>query len=93
MTDHWSSLDCYLDQTIEWCKNNGVQENEKIFTLAFVTVLWVANKCLEPGSQKEIYTMLGIDCEKNGNDFIIELSGKLGGLDWEDMLELVNFKL
>ncbi len=97
-TKHWISqlenriedIDYYLNRTVDWCENNGVWDNEKVFALTFVTVLWVANMRMEPVSRQDIYEMLGIEQPQDIEDCVVELGDKLGCLDWEEMLELVN---
>lgn len=82
-------IDYYLNRTLEWCGNNGVWDQEKIFSLTFVTVLWVSNMRDENISRKEIYEMLGIKDWDTVEDCVVELGNKLGHLDFEEMLTLV----
>jgi hypothetical protein len=82
-------IDYYLNRTVEWCENNGVWDNEKVFGLTFVTVLWVCHMRNEDVSRQEIYELLGIEDYYNCEDHVMELGNQLSGLDWEDMLSLV----
>jgi hypothetical protein len=82
-------IDYYLQRTLEWCENNGVWDQEKIFSLTFVTVLWVCNMREENVSRQEIYEMLGIKDWDNIEDAVMELGDRLSSLDFEDMLTLV----
>ena len=36
-------LDYYLNRTVEWAENNGLTDQESIFSQGFVTVLWVCH--------------------------------------------------
>lgn len=83
-------IDYYLNRTVEWCENNGVWDDEKVFALAFVTVLWVANMRNEEVSRREIYELLGVEDFEDAEDLVMNLGNRLGQLDWEEMLELVN---
>ncbi len=82
-------IDYYLNRTVEWCENNGYWDQEKVFCLAFVTVIWVCHMRGEDVSRHEIYELLGIEDYYNCEDHVMELGDKLGGLDWEEMLSLV----
>ena len=82
-------IDYYLNRTVEWCENNGIWSNEKVFGLAFVTVLWVCHMRNEDVSRQEIYELLGIEDYENAEDCVLELGERLSQMDWEEMLELV----
>ncbi len=83
-------IDYYLNRTVEWCENNGIWDDEKVFSLAFVTVIWVSHMRNEEVSRREIYELLGVEDFENTEDLVMELGDRLGHLDWEEMLELVN---
>jgi hypothetical protein len=82
-------IDYYLTRTVEWCENNGIWDQEKVFALTFVTVLWVCNMRNENVSRQEVYELLGIEDYYNCEDHVMELGNKLSVLDWEEMLNLV----
>ena len=82
-------IDYYLNRTVEWCENNGYWDQEKVFSLAFVTVLWVCHMRNEDVSRQEIYELLGIEDYYNCEDHVMELGDKLSEMDWEEMLCLV----
>jgi hypothetical protein len=86
-------IDYYLKRTVEWCENNGAWDNETVFTLTFVTVIWVCHMRDEEVSRPEIYEMLGIADWESVEDHVMELGSKLSGLDHEEMLELVFTKI
>ena len=100
-TQHWitqlenriEDIDYYLNRTVEWCENNGIWSNEDVFTLSFVTVLWVCHMRDEEVSRPEIYEMLGIEDWENVEDHVMELGNQLSGMDHEDMLMLVADRL
>ena len=82
-------IDYYLNRTVEWCENNGIWDREKVFSLTFVTVIWVCHMRGEDVSRQEIYELLGIEDYYNCEDHVMELGSQLNGLDWEEMLSLV----
>ena len=82
-------IDYYLNRTIEWCENNGIWDQEKIFSLAFVTVIWVAYMRSEEVSRQEIYELLGIEDYYNAEDHVMELGDQLANMDYEEMLQKV----
>jgi len=82
-------LDYYLNRTVEWAENNGITGQESIFSLGFVTVLWVCHMRSEEVSRQEIYELLGIDDWQEAEDCVMELGDQLSDLDYEDMLNLV----
>lgn len=100
-THHWieqlenriEDIDYYLNRTVEWCENNGIWSNENVFTLSFVTVLWVCHMRNEEVSRKEVYEMLGIEGWEDSEDLVMELGNLLNNLDFEPMLELVAEKI
>lgn len=100
-TQHWiaqlenriEDIDYYLNRTVEWCENNGIWSSEGVFTLSFVTVLWVCHMRDEEISRTEIYEMLGIADWENAEDHVMELGSLLSGMDFEPMLEIVADKL
>jgi hypothetical protein len=86
-------IDYYLNRTVEWCENNGIWSNESVFALSFVTVLWVSHMRNEEISRQEIYELLGVIDFDQIEDAVMELGDQLSGMDWEDMLHLVNTTL
>lgn len=86
-------VDYYLKRTVEWCENNGIWDKEKVFSLGFVTVLWVCHMRSEEVSRREIYEILGIDEWEESEDCVVILGNQLSGLDYEEMLGLVATSL
>ncbi len=82
-------IDYYLQRTVEWCEQNGIWQNERVFGLTFVTVLWVCHMRDEDVTRQEIFEILGVEDFQNAEDRIMELGNVLGKLDWEEMLQKV----
>ncbi len=97
-TQHWiaqlenriEDIDYYLNRTVEWCENNGIWDNEAVFGLAFVTVLWVCHQRGEDVSRQEIFELIGVEDYYNAEDCIMELGDILSKMDWDEMLSLVS---
>ncbi len=83
-------IDYYLNRTVEWCENNSIWDNEKVFGLAFVTVLWVCHMRNEDVSRQEIFELIGVEDYYNAEDCVMELGDILSKMDWEEMLSLVS---
>ena len=83
-------LDYYLNRTIEWAENHDIVEQEKIFSLGFVTVLWVCHMRSEDVSRQEVYELLGVEDWQEAEDCVMELGDQLSDMDYEDMLNLVS---
>jgi hypothetical protein len=79
-------IDFYLNRTVEWCENHGVWDDEKVFTLSFITVLWVANMRGEDVSKRELLEILGIQGWDAVDDLVYELSAESKNLDYEELL-------
>jgi len=106
MSKHWSiydtklwinqlenrieDIDYYLNQTIKYCEDNDIINNETVFTLSFLTVLWVSYMREEPISRREIFEILCIKDWEDLPDSPVELGAKLADFDLQDLLNLVS---
>lgn len=84
-------IDFYLKRTVEWCESNNVYEDERVFGLALITVLWVCYMRDEEITQNEIFEILGVDIPEDIvlNDRIF-LGPLFEGMELEDILEHVS---
>lgn len=85
-------IDYYLQRTVEWCGNYGIWNDEHVFILSFMTVIWVSNMRLEPVSKKEIFEIVGISGWEEMIDQEYSLGAEYHNLDFEEMLNLVASK-
>lgn len=85
-------IDYYLKRTVEWCETNGIWDDEKVFVLTFMTVVWVSSMRMEPVSKKEIFEIVGIADSEDLIDQEYYLSEQYNNLDFEEMLDLVAQK-
>jgi len=100
-TQHWidqlehriEDIDYYLHQTLEWCEDRGVYNDQAVFACALMTVIWVSHQRGEPLSKREAMEILGIEGWELVEDEEFELNQKYINLDIEDLLEEVYQKL
>jgi hypothetical protein len=86
-------IDYYLSQTINWCESKEIYENEKVFGLCLITVLWVCYMRNEEITQKEIFEILSIESwEDVEEESIVKLGPIFENRDLEEILEAVSEK-
>lgn len=83
-------IDHYLNHTVKYCEDNDIINNETVFTLCFLTVLWVSYMREEPISRREIFEILSIKDWEDLPDSPVELGAKLGDFDLQDILDVVS---
>ena len=86
-------IDYYLHQTIQWCEDNGVFNDQAVFACTLMTVIWVSHQRGEPVSKREAMELLGIDGWELVEDEEFELNQKYYNMELEDLLEQVCQKL
>jgi hypothetical protein len=86
-------IDYYLKRTVEWCENNGIWDDEHVFILSFMTILWVSNMREESVTKKEIFELVGIEGWEETIDQEYQLGKEYQNLDFEEMLNFVVSKL
>ncbi|NBR61506.1 MAG: hypothetical protein EBT86_07615 [Actinobacteria bacterium] len=86
-------MDYYLNQTINYCEANNIINNETVFTLSFLTILWVSYMREEPISRREIFEILCIKDWEDLPDSEVELGSKLEKFDLKDLLDAVSKQL
>jgi hypothetical protein len=96
-TQHWISqienrledIDYYLHQTVEWCEERGVYNEQAVFACAVMTVIWVSHMRNEPLSKREVLEIVGVVDFYNADDEEYTLSERFHGMDLEELLEIV----
>lgn len=86
-------IDYYLNQTVQYCEANNIINNETVFTLSFLTVLWVSYMREEPISRREIFEILCIKDWEDLPDAPVELGAKLADFDLKELLDVVSKQL
>jgi hypothetical protein len=96
-TQHWISqlenrledIDYYLHQTVDWCEERGVYNDQAVFACAVMTVIWVSHMRNEPLSKREVLEIVGIADYYNAEDAEYALSDRFHNMDLEELLEMV----
>jgi hypothetical protein len=82
-------IDYYLNKTLEWCEDYGVDDNHVVFMCSFLTCIWVSHMRDEPITFTELMEMLGVEEWESDEDKVYELDDRWGSLDFHDFLEQV----
>lgn len=100
-TQHWinqlehriEDIDYYLHQTIQWCEDNGVFNDQAVFACTLMTVIWVSHQRGEPISKREAMELLGVQGWEMIEDEEFELHQRFADFELEDLLEQVYQRL
>jgi hypothetical protein len=82
-------IDYYLNRTMEWCEDYGIDNSKVIFMCNFITCVWVSYMRNEPITFIELMEILGVENWEAGEEKIYELDNRWGELDHYDLLEQV----
>jgi hypothetical protein len=93
-TQHWISqlenriedIDYYLMRTVEWCERYGIWEDEVVFALSSLTVIWVSHMRSEPISRRELLEILEVSIWEEVDDAEYTLNPTYLNMDLEDIL-------
>lgn len=89
-------IDYYLDRTLSWCDEYGIDNHQTIFMCSFLTCVWVSQVRGEQITFLELMEMLGVtEWESNSNteEKIYELDECYADLDHYELLERAVEKL
>lgn len=94
-TQHWiaqlenrvEDIDYYLMRTIDWCERYGVWDDETVFALASLTVIWVSHMRGEPITRRELLEILSVEKWEEVDDAEYTLQPKYLDMDLEEILE------
>jgi hypothetical protein len=94
-TQHWilqlenriEDIDYYLMRTVEWCERYGIWDDEVVFALSSLTVIWVSHMRGEPISRQELLEILNVNVWEEIEDAEYTLNPKYLNMDLDDMLE------
>lgn len=95
-TRHWidqmenrvEDIEYYLNKTIEWCEENCVFDNRRIFLCSFMAMIWVAHMRNELISYKELFEILGLEDMIVGEDKVYDLGPEYQNLEHIEVLRL-----
>jgi hypothetical protein len=82
-------IDYYLNKTLEWCEDYGVEDNHVVFMCSFLTCIWVSHMRGEPITFTELMEMLGVEEWESDEEKVYELDDRWGNLDFHEFLEQV----
>ena len=80
-------IDYYLNRTVDWCEEYGVENDRVIFMCSFLTCIWVSQMRGEPISFTELMEMLGVEEWECAEEKIYELDDRFADLDHYELLE------
>jgi hypothetical protein len=82
-------IDYYLDRTVTWCEEYGIDDNKVVFMCSFLTCIWVSRLRDEPITFTELMEMLGVEDWESKEEKIYELDDRWAELDHHEFLEQV----
>lgn len=85
-------IDYYLAQTIRWCEDNNIYDDQMVFACAVMTVVWVSHMRGEPLSKREALEIVGISDADSVEDDEYCLGEQFHDYDHEELLAAVVSK-
>jgi hypothetical protein len=83
-------IEYYMHQTIDWCDENFVYDDQQIFACMSMTVIWVSHMRGEKISKKEMFEIVGIkDWDTITDDIEYSLGSEWASYELEEILEEV----
>lgn len=93
LEDRIDDIAYYIDQTIHWCDENGVDDDHVVFICSFLTCIWVSQLRGEDITLVELMEMLGIDEVQDFEEKIYELDASYLNMAHVELLEQAVRKL
>jgi len=82
-------IDYYLMETVQWCEDNFVFDDERVFACALMTVVWVSHMRQEPLSKREAMELLGVRDWENTPDEEFLLGQQYRDMELHELLNRV----
>lgn len=82
-------IDYYLAETIKWCEDNEIYDDETVFGCTLITLVWVSHMRQEPISKREAMEILGIEKWDSVSDEEFILGEQHHGCDLFEILRKV----
>lgn len=82
-------IEYYITRTVEWCEQNGVWRDDKVFALCAMTVIWVSHMRNEPISRRELFELLAVKDADVIPDAEYTLDPTMLDKEFEEVLEMV----
>lgn len=86
-------IDYYLNKTLEWCEENYIYDDRKVFMCSFLTCVWVCHMRGESISYRELLEILGLENMDIGEDSVYDLGPKLKNVEHQELLDLIIRRL
>lgn len=80
-------IDYYLNRTVEWCEEYGIDDNHVVFMCSFLTCIWVSTMRGEPITFTELMEMLGVEEWEADEEKIYEMDEIWLDLEHHELLE------
>lgn len=82
-------IEYYLNETIRWCEDHEVYDDETVFGCALITVVWVSHMRREPISKREALEILAVPDWDSARDEEFLLGQNYQDLELEELLRRV----
>ena len=82
-----SDIDYYLNKTIDWCEEYGVEDDRLKFMCSFITCVWVSQMRGEHITFSELMEIIGVKEWDGSEEKIYELDERFANLDHYELLE------
>jgi hypothetical protein len=82
-------INYYLNETVKWCENNEIYDNQIVFTCSIMTVVWVSHMRGEPLSKREALELVGVENIEKVQDDVYMLGELFQDCDHEELLSAV----
>lgn len=90
VTNRIEDIDYYLGRTVEYCEDNGIWDDIKVFSISFVVVVWVCHMREEEVTRQEILELLGMEHFNQAEDAVMNLGKHLADKDFEELLQILS---
>ena len=88
LEDRIEDISHYIDQTLDWCEEQYIDDDKVIFMCCFLTAIWVSQLRGEPITYIELMEMLGIKDIPDGEDKFYELDSQFEDLTHKELLRV-----
>lgn len=82
-------IEYYLTRTVDWCEQNGIWRDDKVFALCAMTVIWVSHMRNEPISRRELFELLAVKEADVIPDVEYTIDPKMLDKEIEEILDMV----
>ena len=84
------AFDFWLNEMVEWSEKNDIENEQTLFILSMLTILWVGYQLATPISRQLALELLEVPNWEKTEDKQLYLPPKYGELELEVLLELAS---